>query len=365
MIEKGKIANRQAMFLLVSGILATGLLIFPSLVTAEAKQDAWIAVALSSLAGLAVIWVTVSLSSRFPAKTIIEYSEAICGQIPGKAVGAVFIWFFLLLTALAVREFAEFIRAVFMEETQLAVFISSMLVIAAYAVYGGLEVIARVNELMLTLVLLAILLFMALATNQMDPARLTPVFAAGTGPIFKGAFVASGWYGEVLALAFLFPYLNRPALARRYGIGAVGILLGVFIIAITAAIMTFGPAETGRMQFPAFMVARNISIMGIFEHTEAIFMLLWIAGMFAKITIYFYISVLGAAQWLQLIDYRPLTLPLGTIIGGLSFIAAPNNPELVSFIHHVWSPYALTVELGLPVILLMITLIRKKGQSNR
>jgi spore germination protein KB len=304
MIEKGKIANRQAMLLLVSGILATGLLIFPSLISAEAKQDAWLAVCLASGVGLAVIWVITSLSPRFPAQTIVEYSEAILGKILGKAAGSLFVWFFLLLTALAIREFGEFMITVFMEETPLSVFVFSMLAVAAFAVYGGLEVIARVNEMMFTLIVCAFLIFMLLAVNQVEPVRLTPLLANGIGPVFKGAYTASGWFGEMLAIGFLYPYLNRPALARRSGFCSIIIQLGIFIIAVTVSIMVFGPVETGRMQFPAFMVARNISVLSIFEHTEAIFMLLWIAGMFAKISIYFYFTALGTAQWFKLEEYH-------------------------------------------------------------
>jgi spore germination protein KB len=360
-IEKGKISNRQAVLLLVAGVLSTGLLVFPSLITAVAGPDAWLAVSLAAGVALVVILITVSLNTRFPGKTIVEYSEDILGKLLGKTVGAVFIWFFLFLTALAVREFGEFMTTVFFEETPLVVFASSILLVAALAVYNGLEVIGRVNEMMLALVLIAFFFFMLLATNQMEPDRLTPVLAGGLPPLLQGAFIASGWFGEVVAIGFLAPYLNHPALARRIGVLSILILLGILIVAVVAAVMSFGPAQSGRMQFPTFMIARSVSIMNIFERAESTFMLLWVAGMFAKITVYYYYTALAIGQWFKLNDYRPLTLPLGTIIGALVFLSFTNNPEVIGFIQHVWSPYSLPIELGLPALLLITVVIRGQG----
>ena len=361
MIEKGKISNRQVMLLLVTSVLATGLLTFPSLTTAQAKQDAWLSVIIAAIIGLTTILVTVSLGWRFPGKTIVEYSVDILGKIPGKVIGFIFVWFFFYLTAIVVREFSEFIVTVFMDNTPIIVFISTILFACAIAIYCGLEVIARVNEMMLTLVIISFLIFMSLAVGQMDLARLTPVLAEGIIPVLKGAIPAAGWFGEVVTIAFLLPYINRPELAKRAGIMSIFILCFLHSVGVVASIVVFGAEQTGRMQFPAFMVARNVSIAGTLERVEALFMLIWVTGVFAKITIYYYVTVLAASQWLNLISYKSLILPFGTVIGAMAVLNYVNNPELVSFIGKVWGPYSIPIELGIPVILLIIAVIRRKG----
>jgi spore germination protein KB len=143
---------------------------------------------------------------------------------------------------------------------------------------------------------------------------------------------------------------------------AVIVLIVIHITAVSATIMSFGAAETGRMQFPAFMLARNISLMGIVERAEAVFMVLWVAGVFAKIMIYYYVAVLAMGQWLKLRSYRSLILPLGTVIGALAFLSYVNMAELLGFLANVWGVYALPIELGLPAALLIIALIRRKGR---
>jgi spore germination protein KB len=365
MIEKGKISNSQAMMLLINGVLATGLLTFPSLTTAQAKQDAWLSVIIAACVGLVVILITVPLGWRFPGKTIVEYSENILGKFLGKAVGIIFVWFFLYLSAIVVREFGEFIVSVFMEETPLIVFVVSILLVAVLPIYGGLEVIGRINTLMFALVVVSFFTFMFLAVGQMEPSELTPVLAEGLGPVLKGAIPAAGWLSEVVAIGFLLPYINRPALARRSGSTAMLILLVLHGVAVAASVMIFGAAQTGRMQFPAFMIARNVSVLGIFERTEAFFMLLWVAGVFAKIAIYYYVTVLGASQLFKLRDYRPLILPIGTVIGAMAILDYLNNAEVVSFLGKVWGPYSLPIELGLPAILLIVAIIRCKRRRNR
>jgi spore germination protein KB len=62
-----------------------------------------------------------------------------------------------------------------------------------------------------------------------------------------------------------------------------------------------------------------------------------------------------------LADYRPITFPIGTIIGALSFLLFANIHELLTFLSKVWGPYSMPIELGLPLILLTAAWIRKKG----
>lgn len=361
MLEKGKISNMQASILLVSGVLPTALITLPAITCEAAGPDAWLSVFFASLVGMCVILVAVSLGLRFPGRTIIEYSETIAGRFLGKIIGLIFIWFFLHMSAVIVREFAEFIITVSMPETPLIVFVITILFTAAVAVRSGLEVIARTNDMFFTIITISFITLVVLATKDLDLSVLTPVLAKGLIPPLRGAVPTAGWIGETITIAFLLPYMNRPEKGARAGIAAV-IIISVFLtIADIVAMATFGHAQTPRLMFPTFMVARYISIAGLIERMESLIALIWIGGVFVKISLYYYVAVLATAQWAGLADYRPITFPIGTIIGALSILLFANIPELITFLSKVWGPYSVPIELGLPLILLTAAWIRKKG----
>ncbi len=361
MLENGKISDHQTMLLLIATVLPTSIFSLPAFTAAEAKEDAWLSVIIASFIGVAVILNIVALGRKFPGKTILEYSEDIVGKIPGKFVGLILIGFFLYLTALTTREFTEFMLSVFLEDMPMLVLVVSILFVSALAVLQGLEVISRLNVILITIVVGFFLLSLVMAAEEFQPIRILPFFANGILPIIKGSFPVAGRIGEVFVLAFLLPYMNQTLSARRTGLSAVLILTSLFSLTVLVAILCFGALQTGRLLFPNYMVARNIIITDIIERVESVFMLIWVVGAFTKITICYYITVLATGQWLKLSRYQSLVLPIGTLIVALVLIIHVNISELVGFLRKIWSPYALSIELGIPFILLTIAFIGRKG----
>ena len=95
-------------------------------------------------------------------------------------------------------------------------------------------------------------------------------------------------------------------------------------------------------------------------------MLAWVLGGFFKIGVFYYAAVLGSAQWLELRDYRSLVLPIGIILVALSILIHNGIVDLLDFLTRVWQPYALLVfEGGIPLVLLIVALARRKGGKKR
>lgn len=109
MLESGKISGRQFSIIVMLYLIGSAILIIPSILAAEAKQDAWIAALLTIGIALLFIPVYISLGTRFPNKTFAEYIEVIFGKWLGKAVSLFFfILFPLLIAALTLRNIRDF-----------------------------------------------------------------------------------------------------------------------------------------------------------------------------------------------------------------------------------------------------------------
>ena len=362
MIEGGKISSRQLLWLLITTILSTAILFLPSIVVAEAKQDGWLSAIFATFVGLLVVLVVSTLGLRFPQQTIVEYSEIILGRFLGKIVGLVFIWFFLHMSAIVVREFAEFMVVSFMPKTPLMVFILTFVLLSAFVLRGGIEVIARTNEVFFPVVFFLIIIVTILVVKDADFTRLMPVLERGISPVLKGTLIPSGWQGEIVVLAFLLPYLNRIHEGRRAGSLALLVVGFFLVLAEVLTVAVFGAEVAARTLFPTFDMVRYISIAEFLEHLDPFFMIFWIGSVFIKITLFYYITCLAIAQWLNLRDYKPITLPVGTIISALSVLLFDNITELVNFIAKVWGPYALSIQLGIPALLLVVAMLRRQGK---
>ncbi|MED4990840.1 GerAB/ArcD/ProY family transporter, partial [Parageobacillus toebii] len=101
------------------------------------------------------------------------------------------------------------------------------------------------------------------------------------------------------------------------------------------------------------------------EHLEAIITALWVVGVFLKISVFYYASVLGTAQWLNLSDYRPIVFPMGFFILLFAVWSAPNLMELTRFLGSSFPFYILSVQAGIPLLLLFIAKWRKRTNNQK
>lgn len=362
MLEKSKISSIQAIYLMITTIIATVILFVPGITVSHARQDAWISIILATGCGLLIARLVTTLGLRFPDRTIFEYAGEILGRWPGKLAGLLYIWWFLHMDALVIAEYGSFLASVFLPETPVIVFSLVVVGMAAYAVRNGLEVVARTNEIFLILILGSIFILMLLATKDMNFQRLLPVFDTEATDIVKGAATPLAWFGEIAALTVIIPCINKPRkvhLAAAVAVLASGMLLLLIIVGMLAI---FGPNLLAAFLFPTLNGARIISISNFLQRLEAVIMVIWVTGGFVKICVFYWAAALGSAQVLGLNDYRPLVLPVGTVLMAMSVLLNPSILKLLDFLGRVWPPYSLSIfEAGIPLLLLIISLVRRKG----
>lgn len=356
MLEKGKISGVALVFMLINVVGATAVVFLPAIAAKFAKQDAWLIPVIATIPGIMVILIVTELGRRFPGKTIIEYLQMILGSWIGKAVGVLYLFFFIHTNGVIIREFGELLVTIIMPHTPIIVLHAVFVLVATYAVRSGLEVIGRLLELTFPWVLILYTAVLLFGLQKADFHNLLPVLENGFKPVLLGSVTPSAWRGEVMILAMLLPFLAEPGKGRILGIWSV-IILGAFLVA-DAAINTaiFGPSVT-RLVFPTFTISNEILIGG-FLRIDAILIIVWLAGMLTKIALFYYAAVLGAAQLLNLNDYRPLALPIGVILTALSVVSIENSVGIPAYVTSGFPPFAYLFEWVIPLLLLLAAIGR-------
>lgn len=365
MLEQGKISIRQATLLMVLTILATAILFLPSIATVQAGQDAWISALIATANGIIISLLVVTLMRRFPEQTIIQYSEDILGKFLGKIVGLGYFWFFLHTNAIIIREFGDFLVAAFMPKTPLIVFNSMIVILAVLAIRSGLEPLGRLNEWIFILFSSILIFFTVFLIHEMQVENFLPVLERGIVPALKGAVTPTSWFGEIILLSMIFPFLTQPQRGYRVAIGAHLIVGAFLLIGVVQSVSIFGPELVSAFKFPIIQTVRLISLGEFLERIEVLIMVIWVAGVFVKVSVFHYATVMSAAQLFNLTDYRPLAIPLGILVVILSIHLFQGVVDLVEFLSVTFPVYALsTFEVGIPALLLVIALIRGKGAKN-
>ena len=365
-LEKGMISTRQVIFLTTNVILSTLVLFIPAFLAKEVGQDAWMTIPIAGGVGLIDGFLFLTLGLRFPDKNLVEYSVDLLGPWLGRALGILFGLYALYVGAVIIREFGELLVTEVMPSTPLVVLSALLVALAAYGVYLGLEVIARVNEIVFPLAIIALFIVFLFALPEMEFHQLEPVLTHSFASLFKTSASLWSFFAEGTIFLMFIPNLRKQGEAFKRFIPAVVVLLVVILtVDVAGVIALMGAPETSRLIFPIYELAKTVHLGGFIERIESLVVGIWVSTVGLKLMVIYLAAVLAFAQSFNLRDYRPLVLPSGVILVALSILVFTDIVQVRSFLFQYWPAMSISFSTGLILLLWAVALLRKKDGRKR
>ncbi|NLP18200.1 MAG: endospore germination permease [Firmicutes bacterium] len=325
-----KIANRQLFYILFMMRTTVIIAFLPVLTTADVGQDAWLTSIITLFTTAAIAILVAALGTRFPEQTVIEYGEGLLGPWLGKIPSLVILLALLIIAASDVRIYCEMLVTSFLTETPLSFLIGTMILISALGAQQGIEVLARIADVIFPLFLIMLVSSLLLPLPEFRAAYLEPVFAQGLGPISRASVAPTAIGAQLLILTILIPNLTAPRLATRTALWATVASGLVLIIAAFIVVGVLGPDLGSRSVFPFYTMLRSIEISEFLQRVEAPIIFAWGLGVFVSVSVIIYAGARGFSQLLHLKDYRPLIMPMAVIQGAYSFQAYDDVFQLLA-----------------------------------
>ncbi|MEI4803358.1 endospore germination permease [Bacillus sp. FJAT-51639] len=366
MLEKGKISAIQMGLIAYPMILGTTVLAVPTIMGREAERDMWISPIFASSMGFLSVFLAYRLNKIYPDETFIQYSEQIIGRFLGKIISFFYLFFLLENIGNFLRQYAEFTVGAILPQTPRIVIISCLTLLCAFVVYGGIEVLGRLAQLYIPLFIVPLFIMLLLLLQDFETKNMFPIMMHGIKPSISGAIIPGlGWFTEFFVISFLLPFLTDREKGKKWGmISVLAVTLTMIVINLTVLFL-FGGKMTSNYLYPVFEAARYINISDFFENLEAIVMVVWVTGIFLKISVFYYALALGTAQWLNLSDYRPVVFPYGLLMVVFGIWAHPNIPEMSQFYKLVSPLYKPLFLLVIPLCLLFLAMVRQKHNKKK
>lgn len=360
--ERGIISSTQLALAFITVVIVTADVFLPAFVAQESGRDSWIAVIIGSATSLIITSIFLTLALRYPEKTIVQYSVDILGKPLGKVIGLVYIYYFTLSAWSITRELGEIFVISFNPDSPIIAYSIIVIAVAAYAVWGGVEVIARLTELLLPLGLGILVLIAFVNIPLIDLKNYLPIMNNGIGPVLRGGFLIQSWIGHTIVLLQVIPFVeDKHKIRKKTALGILALCFALEIGVLTIAV--FGEF-TAKLYFPALEFVRIARLGSYIENLDVIIMVVWIAGIFLKIAWFYYASVLSIAQFCGLKSYRQLVVPIGVLIICFSIVYAKNIMEVVNGTHYLLPLFNTSLSVIIPVILLIVSFIRH-GRSKK
>lgn len=355
-IEKGIISSSELMFLII-GLIESSTLT-SAFISQLTKQNTWIALLIGLAIALLLLLVYTSLSKKMPDKNLIEMNDLIYGCHLGKVMSILYIYFFWFIVAASLRLMGDFFSTYLFSETCISIFIIAMTIVCIYTLKKGLEVIARSSVIIAILVVVICSTSTIFTLQYVNLSNFLPIFQIKLINFIEGVnIMVSIPLGEIVVFLMFFPYVNDKKRIRKSAFSGLiigGILFFILILRNTSVLGSIEPMHG----VPSYQLVKLINVGEIITRLDILVAIVFLFNMFLKICIFYYATVLSAAQFFKLRSYKPLVIPVG-IISSVFAVSMYNSAADEAYQAGTYSVYAIVFVILFPIISLIIASIRK------
>ena len=355
-LEKGMISNSQMAFLL--GIYIQGAIFCTALVFHITSRS----ISLISLTSLAVflifVFVYIKLMRLFPGHNLMGLNDIVFGAYIGKAVSGFYIFFLVVLTVANLRLLCDYVVGNYMVETPTIAIAIMFLLVVAWAVYAGLEVLARIGMLFFVIVSVFTGVIFLLSLSQMEITNFFPLLDISLIDFVRtNHIITTIFFGESFMFMMFIPCMkqqNRLGRSLLFGLIAGEISLILSSIMITGVLGDMASISNS----PLNRVLRQVDLGQILSRMEFIVTGILTFSVFMRIAVMYYAATIGLGQLLGLKSYKPLVIPIAAVVLGLVVSIFYTPSAQIACGISTWPFFSSFFVFVLPVVTLLVALLR-------
>jgi len=356
-----RITGAQLMSLLYITRTVPITIVFPTLQAVEMTQDLWIVSLIGAVLTVLILLPLLFLGLRLPGQTIVQYSQSILGNIPGKVLGLILVIYWLKIAADVMYAIGDAYTIAVMPETPIWVFIILIAFMGAYAARHGLEVVGRISLSIMAVIVLTGLLVIVMPFETAKLGNLLPIMENGIQPLIKPVTVSLSFYAQFVIIGMIIPHLNQIRDSVRFS-GYALIVTGLLIILFSVTLTIVFGITAKDLSLPAYSLTRMIRVARFVERIEVIVLIAYTLGAAVKLALMLWASSLGLAQLFGTSNYPVLVYPLGIVSVIAAHLFHDNHMELMSRLIRS-APWVVLVIAALLFILVAGALLRHSSKS--
>jgi spore germination protein KB len=311
-----------------------------------------------------VLCLYVYLAKQHPNKNLFQINRSVFGPVLGFIISALYLWFFMTLSALTLTHVARLINLTLLPETPMSFTKLILVLVAAWSVKYGPESVTRYGAAVVYTSILINVAGIVFTFNRLSISHFLPLFDAPPANYIQGIHTTMTIpYGETVIFLMLMPAVNEQRkLAKSFIFGFIaGALL--LILNVLHDVATLG-CLTGWFVMPSLESFRLLSGSQSIGRIDILFATGLVMQIFFRLSIVLYASTLGLAQLLNLENYNTLPFILGVFLVIYSSSVVTDVIQHLgtasSFVPWLWSFFQHFLPAMTAVVYLIQKAIKKK-----
>ncbi|MGG1555268.1 GerAB/ArcD/ProY family transporter [Paenibacillus ferrarius] len=351
------------LFVLFNFSTGAGFMLGP--LSAVSGFQGWMVIIVGHFGGLAIAFLAYQLAIHKPNDFLAHYGKELVGRWLHVAMMVGYCFFFIHIGSIVLRQTMDFLLQIYLPSTPSWAIGGSFAFVIWLAVRSGLEAIFRCAAGFFFVIFVTASFVPFLVGKELNfHSAIALITNFDVSQLAYGSYPFIPWFGEMFLILFIFPFLAEPEKTRRTLVLSSLCSIFFFEVYYLLCILLFDKHLMAEITYPILEMLRFIRIGDFLENLDPIVVAIWIAGLFIKISLLLYVSVLIFAQQFNLKDTRPLSFPFAAIMVGLAMNVVKNQVELNDFLMHSWANFAYCIEFS-PIIYWAAFKLRKLWKSKK
>lgn len=287
-VENGKISSRQTFRLYVFDLMGIATLLLPPYLARVCGEDGVLAILLGTGAGFLYLfylgWVMKHMQTDI-CSYLRESTNSVIRILTLMAV----IFHSVVTAGFCAYVFANLMQYSLIRESSFTVVLGVIVLVAAYAVSGGIESRARVYEVLFWFVLVPYVAMMLASIRDFQLIYVEDFFTTEIGGLLQGIYLVFLFLTPLFFSLFLIGEKEKnygrnmiKTVASSIFVSAA-ILLGSYVLLIG----NFGEDALGTMRYPVVTLMSTIQFKGNFlKRMDALMLAVWFFTLYALLNLH-------------------------------------------------------------------------------
>ncbi len=292
--------------------------------------------------------------------SVLEYGEDIFKRL-SIIISLFYALYFIMVCGYGIALYNKFVSLGVNGEAPVFAVAVAVLVASCYGAFKGVEAIARASGLILIGLIATVLILIFALTPSINTENYRTILSTGYISTYNGTILMLSRMSCIPAIAVLYPIVKgNIAKGSVLWCSSIFILVMISIILVTGSLGDYLKNSV----FPVYQAAKTVNI-GFLQRLDALFIGLWTAGLFCRLSLFLYLFALCVGK-----AFGKRASCFAIIVGGtaiLIFGTVTADMGFTSFIFNInfWLWFTLVSAVFIPIFLLICYVVKTSGKKNK
>ena len=297
-VNNGKISSRQTLRLYVFDLMGIATLLLPPYLARLCGASGIYAIVLGTVAGL-IYLVYLGWIMKKMKNDMVSFLRENVNVWLGKVIFLLVMLHSIVTAGFCAYVFANLMQYSLVRDSSYALILLIIVVVAAYAVSGGIESRARVYEVMFWFILIPYIAMMLASVRDFEWVYVEPVLQWELSNLGKGTYLVFLLLTPLFYSLFLIGEKEKNYVRNIVKTVSVSVLFSGAILLGSYVLLlgNFGEKSLASLRFPVVTLMSTIQFEGNFlKRMDALMLAVWFFTLFALLNLHLHYGVRMLAE---------------------------------------------------------------------